>query len=80
MPPVSKIWRTMSSAMSKPWYLKIDSTTPSFSVEKGCALPISRSGTMKNVLSGGSAMPAFSAIAGAGRAMVSAVRRPSASQ
>ena len=32
--------RTISSAMSKPWYLKIASTTPSFSVENGCALPI----------------------------------------
>ena len=35
------------------------------------------SATMKNVLSAGSVMPAFAATAAAGRAMVSAVRRPS---
>ena len=49
MPPVSKIRVTMSRAWSKPVYLKIASTTPSFSVEYGCSRPISVSRTMKNV-------------------------------
>jgi hypothetical protein len=56
------------------------STTPSFSVENGCVFPISRSGTMKNVLPSGSGMPAFFATTLASRAIVSAVRRPSESQ
>ena len=38
------------------------------------------SSTMKKLLPAGSAMPALAAIAAAGRAIVSAVRRPSSSQ
>ena len=58
MPPVSKIWRTMSSAWSNPRYLKIDRTVPSFSVEKRCSFPIRISSTIRNVLSLGIAKPA----------------------
>ena len=52
----------------------------SFSVEKGCSLPIRVSGTMRNVLSVGKAKPARCATTAAALAIVSGVRRPSASQ
>ena len=61
-------------------YLKIASTVPSFSVEKRCAFPICRSSTSRNDFSSGIEKPAFAATTDAGRAIVSAVRCPSASQ
>ena len=79
-PPTSKICFTLTSASSKPWNLNMARTMPSFSDENLLCLPISVSSTMRNVLSAGSANPAFAATCAAGRAMVSAVRTPSASQ
>jgi hypothetical protein len=70
----------MSSAWSKPSYLKIDRTVPSFSVEKRYCFPMCCSSTSRKVLSAGIENPARAATTGAARAIVSGVRWPSASQ
>jgi len=72
----SKICSTIFNAFSKPLYLKMESTTHNFSLEKGYFLPICSSLTMMNLRSSGMAKPALFAMRFAEIAIVSGVRCP----